>query len=146
MFSLMNHHKWSITEMESLMPWEKQIYVDLLDDWIKQKEQEAKEKAEAELVVDKEVEKEVMPQPDISILSLTPPIFKMNMSYPSTHDENEIPVVYQFTMPKMTLGALREQIRLSNDAKETGKKENGEETTINVKDFRKRYPYGLSIK
>ena len=44
MFSLMNHHKWSITEMESLMPWEKQIYVDLLDDWIKQKEQEAKDR------------------------------------------------------------------------------------------------------
>lgn len=40
----MNHHKWSITEMESLMPWEKQIYVDLLDDWIKQKEQEAKDR------------------------------------------------------------------------------------------------------
>ena len=43
MFSLMNHHSWSLSEMENLIPWEKQVYVDLLEDWIKQKEQEARE-------------------------------------------------------------------------------------------------------
>ena len=43
MFSLMNHHKWSIAEIEDMMPWERQVYVDLLQDWIKQKEQEMKE-------------------------------------------------------------------------------------------------------
>ena len=43
MFSLMNHHKWNLSEVEDLMPWEKQVYVDLLEDWIKQKEQEARE-------------------------------------------------------------------------------------------------------
>lgn len=42
-FSLMNHHKWSIAETEDMMPWERQVYLDLLQDWIKQKEQEIKE-------------------------------------------------------------------------------------------------------
>lgn len=42
-FSLMQHHKWSISEIEEMMPWERQVYIDLLQDWIKQKEQEIKE-------------------------------------------------------------------------------------------------------
>lgn len=42
-FSIMNHHKWSISEIEDMMPWERQVYLDLLQDWIKQKEQEIKE-------------------------------------------------------------------------------------------------------
>jgi hypothetical protein len=42
-FSLMQHHKWSISEIEEMMPWERQVYIDLLQDWIKQKEQELKE-------------------------------------------------------------------------------------------------------
>lgn len=42
-FSLMNHHKWSVAEVEDMMPWERQVYLDLLQDWIKQKEQEIKE-------------------------------------------------------------------------------------------------------
>ena len=42
-FSLMQHHKWSISEIEEMMPWERQVYIDLLKDWIKQKEQEIKE-------------------------------------------------------------------------------------------------------
>lgn len=42
-FSLMNHHKWSLNEIEDMMPWERQVYIDLLQDWIKQKEQEIKE-------------------------------------------------------------------------------------------------------
>ena len=39
----MQHHKWSISEIEEMMPWERQVYIDLLQDWIKQKEQELKE-------------------------------------------------------------------------------------------------------
>lgn len=42
-FSIMNHHKWSVAEVEDMMPWERQVYLDLLQDWIKQKEQEIKE-------------------------------------------------------------------------------------------------------
>ena len=29
-FSLMQHHKYSLTEIENMMPWEKEIYVGLL--------------------------------------------------------------------------------------------------------------------
>ena len=29
-FSLMQHHKYSLTELESMVPWEREIYVTLL--------------------------------------------------------------------------------------------------------------------
>jgi hypothetical protein len=29
-FSLMQYHKWSLTEIESMMPWERDVYVELL--------------------------------------------------------------------------------------------------------------------
>jgi len=29
-FSLMHHHKWSLSEVENLLPWEKEIYCSLL--------------------------------------------------------------------------------------------------------------------
>lgn len=29
-FSLVQYHKWSLTEIESLMPWERDVYVALL--------------------------------------------------------------------------------------------------------------------
>lgn len=38
-FALMHHHKWSLTELESMLPWEKYIYIDLLQDHIKAEEQ-----------------------------------------------------------------------------------------------------------
>ena len=29
-FSLMHHHKYSLTEIENMIPWEKELYVKLL--------------------------------------------------------------------------------------------------------------------
>lgn len=29
-FALMQHHKYSLTELDNMMPWERQIYIDLL--------------------------------------------------------------------------------------------------------------------
>lgn len=29
-FALMQHHKYSLTELDNLMPWERQVYIDLL--------------------------------------------------------------------------------------------------------------------
>jgi hypothetical protein len=29
-FSLIQHHKYSLTEIENMIPWEKEIYVNLL--------------------------------------------------------------------------------------------------------------------
>tara|TARA_Y100000992_G_scaffold176641_1_gene119079 strand:- start:38 stop:196 length:159 start_codon:yes stop_codon:yes gene_type:complete len=42
-FALMQHHKYSLTELENMMPWEREIYVGLLQDYIK-KENERIEK------------------------------------------------------------------------------------------------------
>ena len=43
-FALMQHHKWSISDMESMLPWEKHIYVDLLQDFLKEQESIARER------------------------------------------------------------------------------------------------------
>ena len=42
-FNLIHHHKWSIDEVEHLMPWEKHIYVDMLNAWVKEQEDLAKQ-------------------------------------------------------------------------------------------------------
>jgi len=34
-YMLMHHHKWSLTEMDNLMPWERTIYVDMLTQQVK---------------------------------------------------------------------------------------------------------------
>lgn len=38
----MHHHKYSLTELENMMPWEREIYITLLLDYLK--EEELKEK------------------------------------------------------------------------------------------------------
>lgn len=38
-FSLAQHHKYSITEIESLMPFERDIYVQMLVDYLKEVEE-----------------------------------------------------------------------------------------------------------
>ena len=42
-FSLVQHHKWSLTEIENLLPWERDIYVDKLVQHIKGENQRIKE-------------------------------------------------------------------------------------------------------
>jgi hypothetical protein len=37
-FNLMQHHRWSLTEVDGMMPWEKHIYVDMLNDWVREQE------------------------------------------------------------------------------------------------------------
>jgi hypothetical protein len=44
MFSLAQHHKYSIDEVENMMPFERDIYVDMLLDYLKQ-EEERRQKA-----------------------------------------------------------------------------------------------------
>ena len=42
----MQHHKYSLTELENMMPWEREIYMGLLTQWIKEEnERIEKEKA-----------------------------------------------------------------------------------------------------
>ena len=33
---MMQHHKYSLTELEMMMPWESEIYMGLLMQWIKE--------------------------------------------------------------------------------------------------------------
>jgi len=33
---MMQHHKYSLTELENMMPWEREIYVGLLVEYIKE--------------------------------------------------------------------------------------------------------------
>lgn len=40
----MEEHKYSLTEIENMMPFERQIYVLLVNEYIKKKEDELKEK------------------------------------------------------------------------------------------------------
>jgi len=42
-FSLMQHHKYSITEIENMMPWERDIYVALLNQYIEEENLKAKQ-------------------------------------------------------------------------------------------------------
>ena len=39
----MHHHKWSLGDVDGMMPWEKHIYVDMLNDWVKEQDDLAKQ-------------------------------------------------------------------------------------------------------
>jgi hypothetical protein len=40
-FALMQFHKYSLTEIENMMPWEREIYLTLLENHIKEEEEKA---------------------------------------------------------------------------------------------------------
>ena len=40
----MQHHKYSLTELENMVPWEREIYVDLLLEHLKEERQRLEEK------------------------------------------------------------------------------------------------------
>ena len=35
-FAMVQHHKWSLTELEDMLPYERDIYVAMLQNWIKE--------------------------------------------------------------------------------------------------------------
>jgi len=39
-FSMAQHHKYSITEIESLIPYERDLYVDMLMSYLEEQKQE----------------------------------------------------------------------------------------------------------
>jgi hypothetical protein len=46
-FALMQYHKYSLTEVESMMPWEREVYTTFLMQYleeVKQKQEAAKKK------------------------------------------------------------------------------------------------------
>ena len=45
---MIQHHKYSLTELEEMMPWEREIYMGLLLQWVKE-ENERIEKENAKM-------------------------------------------------------------------------------------------------
>jgi len=43
-FALMQHHKYSLTELENMIPWERDIYVTLLQQYIEEENLKYKQK------------------------------------------------------------------------------------------------------
>ena len=42
-FALMQHHKYSLTEIENMMPWERDIYLGLLNEHIEEENMKAQQ-------------------------------------------------------------------------------------------------------
>ncbi len=42
-FALMQHHKYSLTELENMIPWERDVYVNLLIAHLQEQERKAKQ-------------------------------------------------------------------------------------------------------
>lgn len=40
---MMQHHHYSLTELDSMIPWERDIYVSLLMQWIEEENERQKE-------------------------------------------------------------------------------------------------------
>jgi|TARA_X000001036_G_scaffold31441_1_gene25820 hypothetical protein len=40
---MMQHHKYSLTELDNMMPWEREIYVGMLIEYIKEEEERIKQ-------------------------------------------------------------------------------------------------------
>jgi hypothetical protein len=41
---MMQHHKYSLSELENMMPWERDIYISMLISFIEEENQKIKEK------------------------------------------------------------------------------------------------------
>jgi len=41
-FTMMQHHKYSLTEIENMIPWERQIYITLLIEHVKEETEKQK--------------------------------------------------------------------------------------------------------
>ncbi|MBT89979.1 MAG: hypothetical protein CL921_00265 [Deltaproteobacteria bacterium] len=43
-FALMQHHKYSLTELENMIPWERDVYITLLIQYLKEEETRRKQR------------------------------------------------------------------------------------------------------
>jgi hypothetical protein len=43
-FALMQHHKYSLTELELMLPWERDIYVNMLAQYIEEENEKIKQR------------------------------------------------------------------------------------------------------
>jgi len=40
---MIQHHKWSLTEIEDMLPYERDIYVTMLSNWVKEENERIKQ-------------------------------------------------------------------------------------------------------
>ena len=40
---MIQHHKWSLTEIEDMMPYERDIYVAMLQNWVEEENERIKQ-------------------------------------------------------------------------------------------------------
>jgi hypothetical protein len=40
---MVQHHKWSLTEIEDMLPYERDIYVTMLTNWVKEENEKMKQ-------------------------------------------------------------------------------------------------------
>lgn len=43
-FALMQHHKYSLTELENMLPWERDIYIAMLIQYLEEENEKLKQK------------------------------------------------------------------------------------------------------
>jgi hypothetical protein len=43
-FAMMHHHKWSLTEIENMIPWERDVYASMLSEHLKDQKQQMEQK------------------------------------------------------------------------------------------------------
>jgi len=42
---MMQHHQYSLSELENMMPWERQVYVQMLMDYIEREKESMRERS-----------------------------------------------------------------------------------------------------
>jgi len=43
-FALMQHHKYSLSELEGMIPWEREVYVTMLSQYIEEENEKIKQR------------------------------------------------------------------------------------------------------
>ena len=44
-FSLIQHHKYSLSELELMIPWEREVYITMLSQFLKEENERLKQKS-----------------------------------------------------------------------------------------------------
>jgi len=43
---MVQHHKWSMTELEDMLPYERDIYVAMLKNWLEEEQEKIRQQAQ----------------------------------------------------------------------------------------------------
>lgn len=67
-FAMMQHHKYSLTELNEMLPWEREIYVALLVEHIKEENEKAKkQEAQQKSAMSRSAPKQHYSSPKVSM-------------------------------------------------------------------------------